>query len=190
MTKRMRILIVCLLAGVPASLGAQSLAVKTNLLYWGTGTINAGVEASLTERITLHVTGGYNPIKLKATETSTPSLEHMVVDVEGRWWMCSRFDGTFFGAQAFYGNYKIEDVPLIKLPKTHRYEGTGFGAGVVVGNHWAIGRRWGLEASVGAGMVMMQYDKMLQNQGETLGKFKQTYFGPTKVNISFMYFIR
>ena len=66
--------ILCLLgfAAVPhGELGAQTvrgaeremprLTVKTNALYWATASFNAGLEVGLDRRITLEVTGGYNP---------------------------------------------------------------------------------------------------------------------------------
>ena len=42
------------------SLSAQNLAVKTNLLYDATATINAGFETGLSPKWTLDVSGNYN----------------------------------------------------------------------------------------------------------------------------------
>ena len=49
-----------LLASVNSSL-AQKWAVKSNLLYDATATINLGVEAALGPRVTLDISGNYNP---------------------------------------------------------------------------------------------------------------------------------
>lgn len=193
MTKFVRIAIVFLLSAVPATLGAQSLAVKTNMLYWGTATPNLGFEAALGRNVTLNVSGGYTSLTFEETDgVKQQTWEHYLINAEARWWSCNRFDGMFFGVQGFYGDYKVEDLPLLRLPKKYRYEGIGYGAGVVMGNHWAVGRRWGIELSAGVGVMLMEYDRK-QNGGyntPVTGRFNQTYFGPTKLSVSFMYFIK
>ena len=49
-----------LLASVHTS-RAQRWAVKSNLLYDAATTVNLGVEAALGRRVTLDVSGNYNP---------------------------------------------------------------------------------------------------------------------------------
>ncbi len=185
-----KLLIVCLLALGSITAGAQTVGIKTNLLYLGTATPNLGIEFGMGKRFTLSLAGGYNPVKLKATETSTPSIEHWLGDAEVRFWTCKRFDGLFIGLQGLYGDYIIEDMPLIELPEKYRYDGTAYGGGIVFGNHWALGRRWGVELSAGVGVLFLEYNKIFNNGGADQGQFKQTYFGPTKLNLSFMYFFK
>ncbi len=170
--------------------GAQSFGVKTNLLYLGTGTPNLGIEFGLGKHMTMNVAGGYNVLNLEKTDTTHPSLEHWLGSAELRYWFCKRFDGTFLGIQGVYGDYAIEDIPFINLPKKYRYDGTAYGGGVVFGNHWVLGGHWGLEFSLAVGVLQMDYDKSKQNGGASEGKFKQTYVGPTKLNLSFMYFFK
>ena len=41
-------------------------AIKTNALYWATSTPNLGFEVGLAKKITLDVSGNYNPWKFGA----------------------------------------------------------------------------------------------------------------------------
>ncbi len=185
-----KLFIACILSLMSMAAGAQSFGVKTNLLYLGTGTPNLGVEFGMGRHLTMNLIGGYNVLDLEKTTTTKPSLEHWLGEAELRYWFCKRFDGTFLGIQGIYGDYAIEDIPFLDLPKKYRYDGTAYGGGVVFGNHWALGRRWGFELSVAVGVLFLEYDKLEQNGGPSKGKFEQTYVGPTKLNFSFMYFFK
>ena len=57
-----------LLASVNSSL-AQKWAVKSNLLYDATATINLGVEAALGPRVTLDISGNYVGVRRRPVET-------------------------------------------------------------------------------------------------------------------------
>ena len=66
-----------------------------------------------------------------------------------------------------------------------------YGGGVSYGYHWALGERWGIEAMIGAGYAYMKYDKLRCAEcGEREGSYTRTYFGPTRIGISFIYFLR
>ena len=80
-----------LLASVNTS-HAQKWAVKSNLLYDATATINLGVEAALGRRVTLDVSGNYNPWKF-----GDARWKHWLVQPEVRYWLCESFNGHFFG---------------------------------------------------------------------------------------------
>ena len=79
-----------LLASVNTS-HAQKWAVKSNLLYDATATINLGVEAALGHRVTLDVSGNYNPWKF-----GDARWKHWLVQPEVRYWLCESFNGHFF----------------------------------------------------------------------------------------------
>ena len=46
-------------------------AIKTNALYWATSTPNLGFEVGLAKKITLDVSGNYNPWSLATTARSS-----------------------------------------------------------------------------------------------------------------------
>ena len=68
------ILIVCL-AGISLGAIAQTIGVKTNLLYGGlTLTPNISVEIGVGEQSTLELGGGYNPWNLNGRTTDNKKL--------------------------------------------------------------------------------------------------------------------
>ena len=67
--KRYLIIVAVLLTAFAHNANAQKVAMKTNLLYWGTTTPNAGLEIALAERWTIELEGGYNPWTLNKENT-------------------------------------------------------------------------------------------------------------------------
>ena len=82
----------------------------------------------------------------------------------------------------------------MKFPKfleDARYDGWAAGAGLSYGYQWALGKRWGLEASIGAGYIYLRYYKYDCGAcGDKQGNYRQHRFGPTKAAVSFIYYIR
>ena len=177
-----------LLASVNTS-HAQKWAVKSNLLYDATATINLGVEAALGRRVTLDVSGNYNPWKF-----GDARWKHWLVQPEVRYWLCESFNGHFFGVHSGYAFYNLSGVRIPfrgKSTKDHRYQGWATGLGLSYGYNWILGKRWNLEATLGFGYVYTNYDKY---DCATCGKFRGSqdkhYFGPTKAGISIIYMIK
>ena len=180
----------CCSAG-PAA--AQRFGVKTNALHWATaGTLNAGLEAGLGKRISLELTGDYNPWTLDRDENR--KLKFWSVMPEFRYWLCERFNGHFFGLHSGYGEYNISGVRIPfqnKSTQEHRYEGWATGIGISYGYTWILGKRWNLEANIGAGYIYTKYDKYeCKTCGRFKGNQKKHYFGPTKAGISLIYIIK
>lgn len=168
---------------------AQKVALKTNLAYWATSTLNIGGEVKLNNKTTLDLTVGYNPF----TWSDNQKWKHWLVMPEVRYYLCESFNGHFFGLHTGYSEYNIGGVPLFynKDTKDYRYEGWGIGAGLSYGYQWILGNRWNLEATIGYGVVYTKYDKYIQNRcGAHLGGFDNLFLAPTKLGISFIYFIR
>ena len=65
MKKRIAVALLSLLAVMQFSASAQEVAVKTNLIYDATLTINAGVEARLAPKWTFDLSGNFNGWKVK-----------------------------------------------------------------------------------------------------------------------------
>ena len=64
---------------------AQSIAVKSNLLYDATSTLNMGVELGLSRQWTLDVPLNYNPWK----PGNGRRLRHWGIQPEARYWFCA-----------------------------------------------------------------------------------------------------
>lgn len=196
--------------GVPCSFA--QVGVKTNLLGWGTTTLNVGLEAGLGRHSTLQVLGYLNP-----WEFGTDRHFHLwCVQPEYRWYFsCEKFSGHFLGLHALGGEYNARrlNFPLRSLTwgTTHdlnasfpssdhtdgwpdltganagrHVEGWYVGAGVTYGYQWMLSRHWNLEGSVGVGYVyspLTYYGRCQQ----TIDRRTLHYVGPTNAQLSFMY---
>lgn len=197
MTKNTFIILIQILIGCTASIQAQNVAVKTNLLYGAyTYTPNLSIEVALGKRSTLDIGGGYNPWNLdgKANSSNT-KLVHWLGEIEYRYWLCQKFSGNFFGLHALGTQYNIgrHKLPLLfgKGSKELRYEGYGYGAGVSYGYNFYVSKRWSLEANIGGGWARLHYDKYeCKTCGNKIGTETRNYFGPTKAGISLIYYIK
>ncbi|MEG1650051.1 MAG: DUF3575 domain-containing protein, partial [Rikenellaceae bacterium] len=140
---------------------AQSVAIKTNLLYGAAAyTPNLGLEIGLGRKTTLDISGGYNPWNRDGKHENNKKLVHWLIQPEFRYWLCQRFNGHFFGAHALGGQYNISGHKLLgMISKDYRYEGYMAGGGLTYGYQFVLGRRWNLEASIGIGYARLHYDK-------------------------------
>jgi hypothetical protein len=169
---------------------AQRLAVKTNLLYDVTATANLGFEVALSKKITLDISGNYNEWDV----VKGKQWRHFMVQPELRYWTCDHFNGHFFGLHALGGQHNVYGVELpFKLyPSLAEYNFRGYfvGGGLSYGYHWILGRRWSIEATVGAGYLHISFDKYATpDSGTKLDSGKENYIGPTKIGISIAYMI-
>lgn len=156
----------------------QDVAVKTNVVYWATITLNLGAEVGISPKMTIDLIGTYNPFKFRDNK----KIMNWLIQPEWRYWACRRFAGHFWGVHAHYGKYNGG-------LKKYRYDGWLAGAGISYGYQWLIGKRWNLEAELGLGYAYLSFDKFIRNKcGKFVDSGHKNYVGPTKLNISFMYF--
>ena len=174
------------------SLHAQEWAIKSNLLYDATASINLGVEKSLSERWTIELAGNWNPFTFKENK----KWKHYLIQPEVRYYTCRKFGGHFFAAHLWGGQYNagnIAGLPDILGTRfsnlaNYRYEGWFAGAGVGYGYAWMLGKHWNLEAELGVGYAYTQYDKFqCFSCGSRVGQSNHHYFGPTKLAINLVY---
>lgn len=136
--------------------------------------------------------GGYNPWTLNKDDNK--KVKHWMVMPEFRYWLCERFNGHFFGIHTGFAEYNISGVRIPfqnKSTQEHRYEGWATGIGISYGYTWILGKRWNLEANIGAGYIYTKYDKYeCKTCGRFKGNQKKHYFGPTKAGISLIYIIK
>ncbi len=180
---------------------AQSIAIKTNLLYDASATINIGTEIGLGKRTTLDISGNYN-----AWNTNTElneKMRHLLIQPEFRYYFCERMRGHFIGAHAHLVEYNIcGDQWLPNIFKTasnfhslseekSRYQGDGYGAGLVYGYDWAISNRMNIEFAMGAGYVHLDYDRYGPAKCSPLrDSSTKDYWGLTKLGVSLVYIIK
>ena len=174
-------------------LQAQKVAVKTNLLYDATATINAGIEFGLAPKWTLDLSGNFNGW----TMSHDRKWKHWMVQPEARYWFCDRFAGHFLGFHALGGQYNIGHLKNnIKFLGTDfsklsdsRYQGWFIGAGVAYGYAWVLNKHWNLEGEIGVGYVYTEFDRFnCKGCGKKVEEDKNHhYFGPTKAAINLIY---
>lgn len=161
-------------------------ALKTNALYWATTTPNLGFEVGLAPKMTLDVSGNYNPFKF----SDNRQLKHWLVQPELRYWLCERFNGSFFGLHGHYGEVNVSNLDIFGLGD-YRYDGKVYGGGISYGYQWILNNRWSMEATIGVGYARLEYDKYDCGKcGKKLDHNTKNYFGPTKVGLSFIYVIK
>lgn len=165
---------------------AQEVAAKTNLLYDITTTFNLGLEVGLGPRMTLDISGNYNPWRFHDYR-----LKHGLIQPELRYWTCEKFNSHFFGLHGFYGSYNVGGLPFNSNIRHNRYQGYLYGGGLSYGYQWILSDHWNLEASIGLGYAYIRYKKYpCEDCGEMIKKDHRNYIGPTKAAISLIYIIK
>ncbi len=191
MNKRMTIMTMALLC-VQVAL-AQKAALKSNLLYDATTTINLGLELALSPKWTLDLSSNYNGW----TFSDNRKWKHWMVQPEARYWFCNKMQGHFIGLHAMGGQYNMGNIDLdfnflgtnFSKLKDYRYEGWAVGAGLAYGYAWTLSKHWNLEAEIGLGWAYTRYDKFeCKNCGEKVESDKSHhYVGPTKAAVNLVY---
>ena len=171
---------------------AQEWALKSNLLYDATTTINLGFETALAEKWTFDLSGNWNPVQFE----DNMKWKHWLIQPEFRYWTCRKFGGHFFAAHLLGGQYNfgnIDGLPnflgsdLSQLAD-HRYEGWFAGAGVGYGYAWMLGKHWNLEAEIGVGAAYTNFEKYeCPKCGKLVGTDDHIYYGLTKLAINLVY---
>ena len=157
-----RILFLVLLLVATTGVYGQKFAVKSNLLYDATATINLGVEVGLAKKWSLDLSGNYNGWKFG----DEARMKHWLVQPEARYWLCEKFNGHFFGLHAHYADYNVGGLKFLS-------------------------DRWSMEAVLGIGWAHLDYDKYpCATCGTVLKSDTKDYFGVTKAAISIIYFIK
>lgn len=194
-----RLLNLLILLSAVLATNAQ-LAVKTNLLYDATTTPNIGLEYATGYRNTINIVYGLNPWSFDSDSKGERKAKHWVVMPEYRWWLCSRYNGHFFGVHAMGGQFNAANVNLpipgaffggdnlAKEVRDYRYQGGFAGLGVTYGYQMILSRHWNLEAEIGIGYNYAWYDKYpCVECGRKIDDGNTNYIGLTKLGLSFVY---
>ncbi|MFR9533489.1 MAG: DUF3575 domain-containing protein [Rikenellaceae bacterium] len=197
----MRYYLTILFAVVAYGVSAQNIAIKTNLLYDASSTVNLGVEIGLGQRTTLDISGNYN-----AWDTNTDlneKMRHALLQPEFRYYFCEKMSGHFLGVHGHILEYNISGdhwLPSIFksasnfsgiTEESSRYQGDGYGAGLVYGYDWVLSNRLNFEFAVGAGYVFFDYDRYGPSKCDPLiDSNTKDYWGLTKLGVSLVYIIK
>lgn len=205
MRRTLRLALSAALLGGALTAGAQTAAIKTNLLGWATTTPNIGVEFGVGRQSTLQLSGSLNPWKFGET-----NFKFWNVMPEYRYWFCEKFAGHFIGVHLLGGEYNFRNfnmpltfgspLPDIKGENKGRHlEGWYVGAGITYGYQWILNKHWNFELEIGVGYAYSPYDyygrcnRLFDKNGDPVPADAAKYYnhtnyvGPTKLGASIMY---
>lgn len=171
-------------------LASQNIALKSNLIYDATATLNLGVEVKFAPKWTVDLSGNYNPFSFGDNK----KWKHWMLQPELRYWFCDPFNRHFVGAHLMVGVFNVGNIkpPFGLLPSTkgYRYEGEMLGAGLVYGYHHVLSPRWSLEYALGLGWMHADYEKYdCPHCGDYINSGQKDFFGVTKAAVSLIYMI-
>ena len=175
------------------SVRAQFAAVKTNLLYDASLSINLGIEAHIAPRWSVDFSGNYNPWDMP----NGAKWKHWMFQPEFRYWFCEVLNGHLLaihlhgGAFNFGGiknNLNFLGTNYSRLTD-YRFQGYFAGAGLGYGYSWMLSRHLNLEAEVGFGYSYIIYDVYeCADCGKKVEENKDHhYLGVTKAAINLIY---
>ena len=185
-------LILVMLTGWLSPVRAQSFAVKTNLIYDATATVNVGMELGLAPRWTFDLSGNLNTW----SKNDYTKWKHWMVQPEARYWFCDRFSRHFIGAHLLTGAFNFGNIDNnisflgtdFSVLSDHRYQGYAYGGGLAYGFAFVLSKHLNLELEVGAGYVYLDYEKFeCADCGRKVGEGNHHYVGPTKAAINLVY---
>lgn len=171
------------------------VAVKTNIIYDATATVNLGLEVGLGRKVSLDISGDIHPWVLP----NGWRLTHYLVQPELRIWTRERFKGHFLAANVLGAKFNAGNIKnniyfmghdLSPLGR-YRLEGIAYGAGLAYGYAFNVARHLNLELELGLGYIKADFDAYRLGETESLyAKDSHVrYFGPTKgaFNIVFIF---
>ena len=157
----------------------QYSAVRINMLGLATGTINAGIDVTVSDKWSLDVSGYWNPVK---TEKLRTNILAAIVGVK-RW----RFEphvGLFWGLHTIVAKYKVG--------RRHtRYNGWLTGVGSSLGYCWMLNKRWNFSIEGGLGVFYTKDTKWRMDTSPlndiVLEHYRRLVVAPSKLELSFSY---
>lgn len=178
--------------GSSFSASAQQIAIKTNLLYDATASINLGAEVRVAPRWSIDISGNLNAWNI----TDQRRWKHWFIQPEARYWLCEATTGHFFAIHAIGGKYNIGHIGFARdlfgvnfsKLRDHRYQGWGAGAGIGYGYSWLLGRHWNIEAEIAVGWIHVDYDiYQCAGCGRKIGRGHENFLAPTKLAANLVY---
>ena len=172
--------------------GAQNAAVKTNILYDATATVNVGMEFGLAPKWTLDLSGNLNAW----SKNEHTKWKHWMIQPEARYWFCDRFSRHFLGAHLIGGAFNFGNInnnisflgtDFSRL-SDKRYQGYAYGAGVAYGFAFVLSKHFNLELEAGFGYMCLDYETYeCDGCGRKVAEDIHHYIGPTKAAVNLVY---
>ena len=188
--KKAIFLLLFFVIGLP--LASQNIAIKNNVLYDLTTTLNFGVEARFAPQWTAEISGNYNPFAFR----ENTKWKHWMLQPEGRYWFCDRFSRHFIGAHLIAGAFNFGGIDNniaffgtdFSVLTDKRYQGYAYGGGLAYGFAYMLSRHLNLEFEAGFGYMYLDYETYdCTGCGRKVKEGVHHYVGPTKAAINIVY---
>lgn len=162
-------------------------SIKTNILPWFMLVANAAVEVDFGNHFSLSI-----PIYYSGANWFSSEMKFRILgsQPEVRYFMRDDFKGFFLGAHATFGWYNIALKGGDYRYQDKSMNSPAFGGGLDVGYKLPIGldERLGLEFSLGAGYLNLDYDKFFNvPNGRLAGSGHKDYFGIDNAAVGLYY---
>ena len=140
-----------------ANTDAQEVAIKSNIAYDATASVNLGMEFALTQQWTFEVSGNLNAWNMP----NDMKWKHWFAQPEFRYWFCEKYSGHFLGIHAHSGQFNVGGIPnnlnflgtdFSRLSDS-RFQGWFVGGGIAYGYAFILGKHFNLELELGIGYV-------------------------------------
>lgn len=162
-------------------------AIKSNVLYDATGTLNAGVEYSFSPKWSVELSGMYNPFNF----SDGKKWQNAFVQPEIRYWFGKSLSGHFVGLHLQSGVFDAANItlPFNMAPRLedNPHQGWFAGAGVSYGYQWYFSGGWFLEGALGIGYNNFSYDRYCPKCNGKTGSDSTNYFGVSSLKLSVGY---
>lgn len=156
---------------------AQNKTLSTNVIGWGTLSMNAEASIAINKKQTLHFPIAWNPWTFKGNK----KMKHVTVSPQWRYWKTEKYLGHFFGANIIGSRYNVGLTD-------YRYDGWAYGLGGSWGYAWILGKRWNVEVQAGVGVVRTDYKRYdCGTCGDFLSKESKWYVAPNRLALSVVY---
>ncbi|KAA6300092.1 MAG: hypothetical protein EZS26_003766 [Candidatus Ordinivivax streblomastigis] len=158
-------------------------AVKTNLLQWGAGVSNIGVEYPVAGRFSIDFPVVYSPYTIR----NNWKIRTLGIQPEFRWWGNRQMIGHFLGLHAHLAYYNMATDEL------DRYQDKDgktplWGAGLSYGYVLPLRGRWNMEFTAGAGYARLVYDVFYNvSNGTAYDTRSKNYWGLTRAGVTLVY---
>lgn len=182
-----KIIIIIVLAQLSVmEVAAQRWSVKTNLLSDALTVPSLGTEFAVAPRWTFSCDMAWMPARV----ASQHFLRTLKLEPELHYWFRAPFTGPFVGPSLSYRPYNMGGLPVFNT-RHSRTQGWLIGGGCVVGWHFFLSPRWGLEPSVTLGYAYADYKRYDAPRSlEPVRHEYRHYVGPVAACVQLIYMIK
>lgn len=172
--------------------GIKQIAIKNNLLYTATASLNLGVEVGLSQHWSFDLSGNFNAW----SKNDSKKWKHWFIQPEARYWFCDIFSRHFLSAHLLAGAFNLgglqNNISFLgtdfSLLSNTRYQGYAFGGGIGYGYAFMLNKHWNFELEGAIGYLFLDYERFkCAGCGKKIGEGNHNYFGPTKMSVNLIY---